>query len=163
MIRKSQVAVNCDVFGAGADLSLGWKGLSLGPPIFGGHKIFRVRKISSIFVSKHLYFCFGSTHISLLCRLQKISIEELERRIEVNDNEHSLFMTLKIGYMYNAWNKTPESIFQITRGQAVRYFRSAQVSLLLLLWVRWMRGKDKTSLHCSEGYRNSVEQNVNCL
>jgi len=38
----------------------------------------------------------------------------------VTDNEHSLFMALKIGHCYvgyNVWNKTPESIFQITRGQ----------------------------------------------
>jgi len=36
---------------------------------------------------------------------------------EVNEDEHSLFVALRIGYMRNVWNKTPESIFQITRGQ----------------------------------------------
>jgi len=35
----------------------------------------------------------------------------------VIDDEHSLFMALRIGYTCNVWNKTPESIFQITRGQ----------------------------------------------
>jgi len=35
----------------------------------------------------------------------------------VNDDEHSLFMVLTIGiFTYNAWNKVPRSIFQITRG-----------------------------------------------
>jgi len=38
----------------------------------------------------------------------------------VNDDEHSLFMVLRIGYY--VWNKTPESIFQITRGQARNQF-----------------------------------------
>jgi len=38
----------------------------------------------------------------------------------VNDDEHSLFIALRIGYCYvayNVWNKTSESIFQITRGR----------------------------------------------
>jgi len=41
-------------------------------------------------------------------------IEEWARRIEVNDSEHSLFIALRIGYYYvayNVWNKTSESIF----------------------------------------------------
>jgi len=40
--------------------------------------------------------------------------------IEVNDDEHSLFIALRIGYCYeayNVWNTTSESIFQITRGR----------------------------------------------
>jgi len=36
----------------------------------------------------------------------------------VNDEEHSHFMALGIVIVTNnVWNKTPESIFQITRGQ----------------------------------------------
>jgi len=31
---------------------------------------------------------------------QKISIEELARRIEGNDDEYYLFLTLRIGYCY---------------------------------------------------------------
>ena len=56
-------------------------------------------------------------------RLRTTAIEGA-RRIEVNDDEHSLFMALRFGYCYvgynagyNVWNKTPESIFQITRDQ----------------------------------------------
>ena len=38
--------------------------------------------------------------------------------IEVNDDEHSLFLALRIGYCYiNVRNKTSEPIFQITQGQ----------------------------------------------
>ena len=47
-------------------------------------------------------------------------IEEWARRIEVNDDEHSAFFALRIGYCYgayNVWNKTSESNFQITRDQ----------------------------------------------
>jgi len=40
------------------------------------------------------------------------------------------------------------------------YFRSTQVSLFLLFMGK-IRGKNKPSLHCSQGYRHSVEQNVN--
>jgi len=37
---------------------------------------------------------------------------------EVNDDEHSLFLGLStVIVTYDLWNKTPESIFQITRGQ----------------------------------------------
>jgi len=49
---------------------------------------------------------------------KKNSIEESARKIEVNDDEHSLFMALGLIIVtYNAWNKTPESIYQIARGQ----------------------------------------------
>jgi len=35
----------------------------------------------------------------------------------VNDDEHSIFIGLRIGYCnVNVWNKTPESIFQVTGG-----------------------------------------------
>jgi len=34
--------------------------------------------------------------------------------------------------------------------------------MLLLLFVGKIRGKDKTSLHYSQGYRYSIEQNRNC-
>jgi len=44
----------------------------------------------------------------------------------------------------------------------IRYFRSAQVSLMLLFMGK-IRGKDKTSLHCSQGCRYLKEQNVSCL
>jgi len=136
---------------------------------------------------------------------------------------------------YNVWNKTPESIFQITEAIDVWHLRSTQVSLLfmgvgrgaggqgspgfwnlafhitmlakkviflvsgrkneissslsplekilwleksanviplekilqtpmlLLLFVGKMRGKNKTSLHCNQGCRYSMEQNVEYL
>jgi len=38
---------------------------------------------------------------------------------------------------------------------------SSHVSLLLLFMDK-IRGKDKTSLHCSQGCRYSMEKNVNC-
>jgi len=41
----------------------------------------------------------------------------------------------------------------------VRYFRSVRVHLLLLFMDK-IRGKDKTSLHCSYGCRYSMAQNA---
>jgi len=46
--------------------------------------------------------------------------------------------------------------FSFHEGSGVAYFRSFQVSFLLLFMVE-MRGKDKISLHCSQSCRYSVE------
>jgi len=53
-------------------------------------------------------------------QLDHAAAEEWARRIEVNDDKHSLFMGVENCFtvdMYNMWNQTPESIFQIPRGQ----------------------------------------------
>jgi len=53
---------------AGADLPLGWKGLSLGPPISGSLKILGVRTISSISVSNYIcIFVLIQRTFFLLC------------------------------------------------------------------------------------------------
>jgi len=43
------------VLDAGADLTLGYKGLSLGPPISGGPKILGIRTISNISVRNYIF------------------------------------------------------------------------------------------------------------
>ena len=69
----------------------------------------------------HLYFCFGSTHVFLLCRYQMISTEK-------NEREGLQWMTMSTLFWwrwdlvivtYNAWNKRLNPFFriQITRGQ----------------------------------------------
>jgi len=65
----------------------------------------------------------------------------------VNDDEHSLFMALRLGYCYyNVWKKCLNAFSDYTR--PVSYFRSARV-YLLFLFVGNIRGKGKTSLYCS--------------
>ena len=68
---------------------------------FGGSQTFRSKNNFRHFcIQLYLYFCFGSTHLLLLRRYQKISIEECARKIEENDDEHSLSMALRIGYSH---------------------------------------------------------------
>jgi len=64
----------------GADLPLGWKGLSLGPPILGDLQILGVRTISSIFASSciPIFVLVQHTFFTLVCRLQK----DLYRRLK---------------------------------------------------------------------------------
>jgi len=67
---------------------------------------------------RKIFFLFWFSARFLLCCKQKISVEELARKIEVDDDDHSLFMAVRIGIVaYNVWRKTFEFIFQITRGQ----------------------------------------------
>jgi len=50
---------------SGADLPLGYKCLSLGPPTSGAQNVGNKGNFQHF--CKH-YFCFGSTHVFLLCR-----------------------------------------------------------------------------------------------
>jgi len=79
-------------------------------------KTLGVRTISSIFVSS--YICSFVLVLNAFFTMPlTISVEEWARRIELNDDEHSLFMVLDFVIVTcNAWNKTLESIFQITQG-----------------------------------------------
>jgi len=47
-----------------------------------------------------------------------MSMEDWARKIEVNDDEHFFLWRWELVIVtYTVLNKTPESIFQITRGQ----------------------------------------------
>jgi len=50
--------------------------------------------------------------------LETPDIEESAQRIEVNDDAHSLFMSLRLGYCYvKGVEQNARMLFQITRGQ----------------------------------------------
>jgi len=62
-----------------------------------------------------MFVFFGSTHVVLLCRLEKFSLWK-------NEHEGLKGRTMSIPFLwrwglvivtYNLWNKTPESIFQL--------------------------------------------------
>jgi len=83
--------------------------------------------------------------------------------VEMNRNEDSLFIAFRINYCLRIIGHTERlKPFQITTG-GQKYFHSDWVSFLLL-FVGKIREKTRlTSLHCSQGCRHSVEQNVDSL
>jgi len=54
----------------------------------------------------------------------------------VNDDDHYRFMWLRIGFCYVYVEKTPESIFQITRGRWGTFVQPGSISCCFL-WVRY--------------------------
>ena len=66
-------------------------------PDFGRPQILGVRTISSIFVSNYICIFLNSMYVFYYALF---SVEKLARRTEVNDDEHSLFMALRIGSCY---------------------------------------------------------------
>jgi len=75
--------------------------------------------------------------------LETPNVEEWAQRIEVNDDEYSLFMVLRLGYCcvwcveQNAW-----MLIQITRGQWGTFVQPGSISCCLI----WVRYKVKASL-----------------
>jgi len=80
-------------------------------PDFGGPQNFGNKDHFQHFCKQlYTYFRFVSTHVFYYAANKRsLCIEKWARRIEVNDDEHSLFMALRIGYCYvyyveqNAW------------------------------------------------------------
>ena len=107
---------------AGADLPLGWKGLSLGSQISGGPKILEEKTISSISVSIIFVFCFGSMHVFLSMQLTK----DLCRSMSVKDWSEwrwaFSFSGVENWLLLHIMCRTKllNPFFQITRGQSGR-------------------------------------------
>ena len=86
------------------------------------------------------------------CSLDTPDIEEWAQRIEVNDDEHSLFMALRLGCCYlpcveqNAW-----MLFQITWGQWGTFVQPVSISCCFL-WVRYGERQD----HLAEFWFSSM-------
>ena len=57
--------------GSGADLPLGWKGLSLGPPISRVQNFGTKDSVQHFCKQSYLHFCFGSTHVFFTMPLAK--------------------------------------------------------------------------------------------
>jgi len=60
---------------------------------------FQIKKFSSIYFSLFTK-CVRGPHLARGRWLETHGIEEWAQRIEVNDDEHSLFMALRLGYCY---------------------------------------------------------------
>ena len=63
---------------------------------------------------------FSSINFSLFTKCIRVpyfgdpDVKQWAQRIEVNDDEYSLFMALRLGYVtYNVWSKTPECLFRL--------------------------------------------------
>ena len=100
----------------------------------------------------HLYFCFGSTNVFLLCRYQKISIDKNEREglKWMTISRLFSFHDVEIWFCYvYAWNKTPESIFQNSNyTMPVKWGTFVQPRCLSCCFV-WVRYGVKTWLACT--------------
>ena len=72
---------------------------------------------------KPCYTNRSNSRIFTMPLTKDLYIEERAQWIEVNDDEHSLFMALRLGYCYyNVWKKMPECFFRLHEASEVPSF-----------------------------------------
>jgi len=149
------------------------KSLKPRDPAFRGPQNFGSKENLQYFCKQlYLYFCFGSTHVNFTMPLTKDLYRKMSAKGQSEWRWAFSFLALRIGYCYVLYvEKTPESIFQIRRGQwAGPAFcrlppigsRSKGDPALRLLSDAKLHFLSKLLVQCSRGAHNIFRRGAHC-